>query len=187
MPKEVVREMERKMKLSVEATAKDFASVRTGRASPTLLDRITVAYYGSQLPVNQVATITTPEPRTLIINPWDKSVMAALEKSISKSNLGYVPVRDGDIIRINIPQLTEERRVELAKVVAKKSENGRIAIRNIRREAREELEARKKAKDNPVSEDEVERLEEEVKKITERYIEEIDAHKEAKEADIMEV
>ena len=113
--------------------------------------------------------------------------MAALEKSISKSNLGYVPVRDGDIIRINIPQLTEERRVELAKVVAKKSENGRIAIRNIRREAREELEARKKAKDNPVSEDEVERLEEEVKKITERYIEEIDAHKEAKEADIMEV
>jgi len=187
MSKEIVQAMEHKMKLSLEATAKEFASIRTGRASPSLLDRITVEYYGSQLPINQVATVTAPDPRMLIINPWDKSVLPAIEKAISKSDLGFVPVRDGDIIRINIPPLTEERRRELTKVVAKKAEQGKVAIRNIRREAMEELEARKKDKENPLSEDEVKRLEKEVDKITQRFIEEIDSHKEAKEADIMEV
>lgn len=187
MPKQVLAEMERKMKLSVQATAEEFSTVRTGRATPALLDRITVEYYGSQLPINQVATITVPEPRQLIINPWDKSVTGTIEKTISKSDLGFVPIKDGDIIRINVPALTEERRKEMVKVVAKKAEHGKVAIRNIRREANEELERQKKDKDNPVSEDEIERIEKEVEKVTHKFIEEIDELKEAKDKEIMEV
>lgn len=187
MPKQVLAEMERKMKLSVQATAEEFSTVRTGRATPALLDRITVEYYGSQLPINQVATITVPEPRQLIINPWDKSVTSTIEKTISKSDLGFVPIKDGDIIRINVPALTEERRKEMVKVVAKKAEHGKVAVRNIRREANEELERQKKDKDSPVSEDEIERIEKEVEKATHKFIEEIDELKEAKDKEIMEV
>ncbi len=187
MPKIVLAEMERKMKLSVQATAEEFSTVRTGRATPALLDRITVEYYGSQLPINQVATITVPEPRQLIINPWDKSVAGTIEKAISKSDLGFVPIKDGDILRINVPALTEERRKEMVKLVAKKAEHGKVAIRNIRREANEELERQKKDKENPVSEDEIERIEKEVEKVTHKFIEEIDELKDAKDKEIMEV
>ncbi|MBI3921914.1 MAG: ribosome recycling factor [Armatimonadetes bacterium] len=187
MPKQTLAEMERKMKISVHATGEEFATVRTGRASPGLLDRITVEYYGSHLPVNQVATITVPEPRQLLISPWDKSVSSTIEKAISKSDLGLMPIKDGDVIRINVPQLSEERRKEMVKLVAKKAEQGKIALRNIRRETNEELERKKKDKENPVSEDEIERIEKEVQKVTDKHVAEIDELKDAREQEILAV
>ena len=181
----VLEEAEEKMKKTVEATRREFNGIRTGRATPALLDRITVDVYGTQLPLNQVATISVPEARLLMISPWDKSTIPAIERSIMKSDLGLNPSSDGNEIRLAIPQLTEERRRDLTRVVHKKAEEGKVAIRNVRREANEELKKLRKASD--ISEDEEKRAEERVQKLTDKYISEIDRIQEIKEQEVLEV
>jgi len=181
----VLEEAEEKMKKTVEATRREFNGIRTGRATPALLDRITVDVYGTQLPLNQVATISVPEARLLMISPWDKSTIPAIERSIMKSDLGLNPSSDGNVIRLAIPQLTEERRRDLTRVVHKKAEEGKVAIRNVRREANEELKKLRKASD--ISEDEEKRAEERVQKLTDKYISEIDRIQEIKEQEVLEV
>ncbi|HIE13319.1 MAG TPA: ribosome recycling factor [Desulfotomaculum sp.] len=173
------------MKKAVEHLRKDLSTVRTGRATPALLERITVDYYGTPTPVNQVATINVPEPRLLVIQPWDKSVISNIERAIMKSDLGVNPVSDGSVIRLALPQLTQERRQELVRLVRKKAEEGRVAVRNIRRDANDELKARQK--EGGFSEDELKRMQGEVQKLTDKYIKEIDHVLSAKEKEIMEV
>ncbi|MEW6573031.1 MAG: ribosome recycling factor [Bacillota bacterium] len=173
------------MKKAVEHLRKDLSAVRTGRATPALLDRITVDYYGTPTPVNQLATVNVPEPRLLVIQPWDKSLISDIERAIMKSDLGINPVNDGSVIRLVLPQLTQERRQELVKSVRKKAEEGRVAIRNIRRDANDELKARQK--EGGFSEDELKRMQGEVQKLTDKYIKETDNVLAAKEKEIMEV
>ncbi|MEW6448508.1 MAG: ribosome recycling factor [Bacillota bacterium] len=173
------------MKKAVEHLRKDLSTVRTGRATPALLDRITVDYYGTPTPVNQLATINVPEPRLLVIQPWDKSAISDIERAIMKSDLGINPVNDGSVIRLVLPQLTQERRQELVKLVRKKAEEGRVAIRNIRRDVNDELKARQK--EGGFSEDELKRMQGEVQKLTDKYIKETDNVLAAKEKEIMEV
>lgn len=185
MISEIVTPTEDKMKKTVEVTKNDFAGLRAGRATPALLDKIIVDYYGTPTPVNQLANITVPEARLLVIQPWDKSVTPQIEKAIMKSDLGINPTSDGTVIRLAIPQLTEERRADLVKVVKKRAEEGRIAIRNIRREANEELKAAQK--DGLIAEDESKRGQEQVQKLTDKYIKIIDDMLAAKEKDIMQV
>lgn len=173
------------MKAAVAAAKRDFGAIRTGRASTSLLDRITVDYYGVATPLNQLAAISAPEPRLLAIQPWDKTQIKAIEKAILESDLGLTPTSDGSIIRIVIPQLTEERRRELVRVVRKEAEEKRVVVRNTRREANDEL--KKLEKEKQISEDESRRAQEKVQELTDRYIREIDQLLEAKEKEIMEV
>jgi len=180
-----LEEAEEKMKKTVEATRREFNGIRTGRATPALLDRITVDVYGTQLPLNQGATISVPEARLLMISPWDKGTIPAIERSIMKSDLGLNPSSDGNVIRLAIPQLTEERRRDLTRVVHRKAEEGKIAIRNVRREANEELKKLRKASD--ISEDDEKRAEERVQKLTDKYISEIERIQENKEQEVLEV
>lgn len=182
---QVIKSAREKMLRSIEATERDFATVRTGRATPALLDRVKVEYYGSELPVNQIATVTVPEARQLLISPWDKSVLPAIEKAIFASDLNLTPNSDGSVIRLEIPALTEERRRELTKLVHQKAEEGKIAIRNLRREANESLEKKQKASE--ISEDECERGKKEIQKLTDEFIAKVDELTRAKEAEIMEV
>ncbi|NMB24608.1 MAG: ribosome recycling factor [Firmicutes bacterium] len=185
MTKEVLRENERKMQGVIEATKYDFSTVRTGRANPALLDRIQAEYYGTLTPLNQMANISAPEARLLVIQPWDKSAVKDIERAILKSDLGLTPSSDGTVIRIPIPALTEERRKDLVRLVRKGAEDNRIAIRNIRREANDSL--RTLEKDGTISEDERHRAESEVQELTDKYIEQINRLLEDKEAEIMEV
>ncbi|MCL6574731.1 MULTISPECIES: ribosome recycling factor [Kyrpidia] len=173
------------MNKSLQALKKEFASVRAGRATPGLLDKVTVEYYGTSMPIHQLASITAPEPRLLVIQPWDKGALAEIEKAILKSDLGLTPTNDGQVIRLAIPQLTQERRQELARMVRKLAEESRVAIRNIRREANDEI--KKSEKDGSVSEDEGRRLQERIQGLTDRFIEEIDRLLAAKEKEITEV
>ncbi len=173
------------MAKSVEVTRHELAGVRAGRASPALLERIMVDYYGSPMPLNQIAQIQVPEARLLLIQPWDKSILPEVERAIMKSDLGLTPNNDGAVIRLVIPALTEERRRELVKVVHKKAEEERVAIRNLRREAMERI--GREQKEGRLSEDEASRLESDVQKMTDRHVAEIDALLETKERDIMEV
>jgi len=182
---DILEEVGMKMELSLEATAHELATIRTGRATPALLDKIRVEYFGSRLPLNQVATITAPEPRLLVISPWDRSVLPEIDKAISSSDLGLVPQNDGEVIRLPIPQLTEERRREMVRVVGRKAEDGKIAIRNIRREANEEL--KKKEKAGELSEDDCRRAQDEVQKLTDEFIEKMEALRKAKEEELMEM
>ncbi len=181
---EIIAEAERKMDRTVEAVERELAGVRTGRATPALLDSVKVEYYGSQLPINQLATISIPEPRLMVIAPWDPSALAAIERAIMASDLGLTPQNDGKVIRLQIPPLTEERRKELAKVVSRMAEDGRVAIRNVRREANQQLD--KLEKSGGVSEDEVESAKERVQKLTDEHIERIDQLLERKVEEIME-
>ncbi|MDK2984934.1 MAG: ribosome recycling factor [Clostridia bacterium] len=185
MVQTVLKDTEEKMKKAVEALRKDFQSIRAGRANPALLDKIQVDYYGVPTPLNQVANISAPEARLLVIQPWDKSVLGDIEKAILKSDLDLTPNNDGNIIRIAIPQLTEERRKELVKIVKKKAEEYRVVIRNIRREANDEI--KKMEKNGEISEDEMHRSQDEVQELTNQYIEKIDGVLKNKEAEIMEV
>lgn len=185
MTEELFQEAEEKMKKTVEAMRKDLASIRAGRANPALLDKVQVDYYGTMTPVNQLATISAPEPRLLVIQPWDKSVIASIEKAILKSDLNLNPSNDGNIIRIPIPQLTQERRMELVKLVKKKAEEYRVHIRNIRREANDRIKALEK--DKSISEDEAKRAQDKIQKITDSYIEQVDTVLSNKEEEIMEV
>lgn len=170
-----------KMKRAIENLQMEFTTVKTGRVSISILDTVKVEYYGSLLPINQVASISVPEPRTIEIKPWDKNVLSEIEKAILKSNLGLVPNNDGKIIRITIPLLTEERRKELIKVVGRIAEDSKISIRNIRREANDEIDK------NKVSEDETKRLKNETQKSTDNFISEIDKILSNKEKEILEV
>ncbi len=182
--RELVTKAEELMQKAIEHLKKELAAIRTGRATPALLDRITVDYYGGQTPLNQLATIGVPEPRMLVIQPWDKSALAEIERAIMKSDLGINPVNDGAVIRLVLPQPTHERRLELVKLVRKKAEEGRVAVRNIRRDTNDDLKSRQK-KDG-VSEDELKRLQEEVQKLTDKYIKEVDNVLALKEKEVME-
>jgi ribosome recycling factor len=180
-----IAEAESNMKKTVELVKKEFASLRAGRATPALLDKIMVSYYGTPTPINQLATISVPEPRLLVIQPWDKSVLPEIERAILKSDLGITPASDGTVIRLAIPQLTQERRAELVKVVKKKAEEGRVAIRNIRREINDKV--KQLQKNGEISEDELRRAQDEIQKLTDKYIKEIDLLLNSKEQEIMQI
>ncbi len=182
---DIIADAKQRMQKAIEATRHEFASLRTGRASPALLEQIRVDYYGTPTPINQLATITVPEPRLLVIQPWDKKFVKEVERAILKSELGLVPSSDGVHVRVPIPTLTEERRRELVKVAHRHAEEGRIAVRNIRREAKELLEELEEAGD--VSEDDAKRAIEELQKLTDKAIADIDALLAAKDKEIMEV
>ncbi|MBS3948240.1 MAG: ribosome recycling factor [Dethiobacter sp.] len=185
MVQEIKSMAESKMEKTVATLRRELATLRAGRATPALLDKITVEYYGSATPVSQLANISVPEPRLLVIQPWDKKTMAEIERAILKSDLGLTPNNDGSVIRLAIPQLTEERRRELVKVVKKKSEETRVAVRNIRRDVNEEL--KKSEKNGELTEDELRKLQESMQKLTDKYIEEIEKVLVTKEKEIMEV
>ena len=176
---------EDRMKKALEVLRREYSSIRAGRATTGLLDKVTVDYYGAQSPINQVANISIPEPRTIVIQPWDKKTLPAIEKAILKSDLGLTPNNDGMVIRLILPQLTQQRRQELTKLVHKGAEDSRVAIRNLRRDANEAL--KKAEKDKTASEDEVKKAQEDIQKLTDKYIKEIDQVMAAKEKEIMEV
>ena len=173
------------MEKAVDALHTELMTIRTGRASPSLIERLHVEYYGVSTPLNQVATITVPEARLLVVQAWDKSAMPAIEKAILKSELGLNPTNDGKVIRVMIPYLSEERRKELIKLVHKKVEDGHVAVRNCRRDAMESLEKMEKAKE--ISEDECKRAKEKLQKLTDGYIEKVNDTGQAKEEEVLEV
>lgn len=181
----VFEELKESMEKAINALEKSFSKVRTGRASLALLDGIRVEYYGTPTPLNQVASLSIPESRLIVISPWDNSVLGAIEKAIQKSDLGLMPNNDGKLIRLAIPSLTEERRKELVKVVRKMAEECKVKQRNVRRDANEQLKDLKK--DNEISEDDLYAFQEEVQKMTDRYIEKTDAILAAKEKEVMEI
>jgi ribosome recycling factor len=185
MGTEVIEAATEKMEKSLEAYKQELTRIRTGRASLSLLDGIKVEAYGSPMPLNQVGTVTIPESRQLVIQPWDPQLMGAIEKAILKSELGLTPVNDGKVIRINIPQLTEERRKELVKIVKKVAEEYRIAVRSHRRDAIDALKKQKKNKE--ISEDEQFKLQDAAQKETDNFIKKIDAVAAGKENEVMEV
>lgn len=185
MINDLKKSSEEKMKKTISSLKEDFQSIRAGRANTSLLDKITVDYYGQQSPINQVAGLSAPEPRMLMISPWDPKLITEIEKSILKSDLGITPSNDGKVIRLIIPQLTEERRKDLTKVVGKNSEAAKIAIRNIRRDAMDEIKKAEKSKE--ITEDDRKSNEEEIQKLTDKYIEEIDKITKAKEIELMEI
>jgi ribosome recycling factor len=180
---DLVNDARDRMAKSVEATRAEFQTVRTGRANPQLLDRIVVDYYGSPTPLNQLAGVQTPDPRSLVISPYDASALGEIEKAIQESDLGLTPSNDGKIIRLSIPQLTEERRKELVKVVRQIAEDGRVAVRNVRRDAIADIQSLAAE----VGADELHRAEEKVQKLTDDHVGQIDAALKQREADIMEV
>jgi ribosome recycling factor len=185
MIKDMINETDGRMNKTIEHLTQDLATLRAGRANPAMVDRLMVSYYGQATPLNQLANITVPEPRLLVIQPWDKSSIPEIEKAVMKSDLGINPSNDGNVIRLAVPQLTEERRKEIVKVVKKRGEEAKVAIRNIRREQNDFMKAAEK--DKVVSEDESKKGMEEVQKITDKYIKDIDSIMAAKEKDIMEV
>src|SRR6266404_5598628 len=182
---DILLEAEDKMQKTEEVVQHEFSGVRTGKASPGLVENITVEVYGSQMRIRELAGITTPEPRMLVIQPWDASTLHAIEKAIQKSNLGLNPAVDKKFIRIVLPELSQERRQEFIKIVKKMAEDGRVAIRHVRRDALEQL--KKDAKAGGVTEDQVEVAEKEVQKLTDQYIGKIDTHVEHKEKEILTV
>jgi ribosome recycling factor len=185
MPEKVIAGTKEKMTKAIQAYSRELASVRAGRASASLLDRITVDYYGAPTPVNQVAGISTPEARLLVIQPYDKTILGDIEKAILKSDLGLNPSNDGSIIRISIPQLTEERRKELVKVIKRESEEAKIAIRNIRRDANDDF--KKLEKNGEITEDAHHGYSDQIQKLTDENIVKIDQITKDKEKEIMEV
>ncbi len=182
---DVHKELEEDMKKTIDSCSNELTSVRAGRANPSLLDRISIDYYGAQTPLNQVANISAPEPRMIVVQPWDASILGDIEKSISQSDLGLNPSNDGKIIRLSIPQLTEERRVDLSKQVKKIGEDSKVALRNQRRDANDDI--KKMGKSNELNEDEVKLSEDKVQEITDKYVAKIDTLVEEKEKEIMEV
>ncbi len=179
------KDVESRMHKCVEATRNEFSSIRTGRASPALLDRLLVEAYGQPVPVKQVASISTPDSRSLVITAWDKGVVSAIRKAIEKSDLGLTPNVDGIAIRLIIPPLNEERRKDLAKVVKKKAEDGRVAVRNVRHKSHDEIRAQLKS--GEITEDDNKRMQDSLQRLTDRYVKEIDALVASKEKEIMEV
>lgn len=176
---------ERRMQKAVEALKQDVSSIRTGRANSALIERITIDYYGTPTPINQVASISVPEARLLVIQPWDRKMLIDIEKAIQKSDLGINPNNDGQVIRLAIPPLNEERRRDMVKTLHKKLDEHKVAIRNVRRDAQDKLRDREKKKE--VSEDELKRSSERLQKLTDRYIDEMDKVGKSKELEILEV
>ena len=185
MLKDEYKVFEDKMKKSIDSVAADFAAVRAGRANAAVLDRIMVDYYGSPTPIQQIASIASPDPRSLVITPWDTSAVRSIEKSIQESDLGINPSNDGKSLRLLFPQLTEERRKELTKQIAKYAEGGKVAIRNIRRDAMEKF--KKLEKSGDLTEDDLKIAEKDIQKLTDDMIKKIDALYTAKEKELMEV
>ncbi len=181
----ILAEAEATMVKTVEATKKDFLGIRTGRATPTLLDAVKVDCYGSKMPLKQLANISTPDKRLLVIQPWDKNLIKDIEKSIIKANLGLTPSIDGALIRLPIPPLTEDRRKQMVKSVKKRGEDGKVALRNIRRDAIEKLKKLEKA--GELSEDDAKRDQEKMQKITDKYSDEIDTLVSTKTEEITEI
>lgn len=182
---ESIKEANDRMSKAITVLKTEFAGIRTGRASASLLERVYVDYYGVKTPVNQLATVTAPEPQLVVIQPWDRTVIEQIEKAIQQSDLGINPTNDGNVIRLPFPPLTEERRKDLVKLIHKIAEESRIAIRNIRRDLNEHLKAAQKAGD--ISENELERALAETQKITDRFIAEIDTILEHKEKEVMAI
>jgi ribosome recycling factor len=185
MTTEVINSSEDKLKKSLEALKKDYGTLRAGRATPSLLDKVMVDYYGTPTPVNQMANVTIPEPRIIMIKPYDKGSLKEIEKAIQKSDLGLTPNSDGVAIRLTIPQPTQERRKELVKVVNKKAEECKVAMRNIRRDANEAI--KKLEKDKKITEDDRKEAQDKVQKLLDKYIKLVDSTKAAKEKEVMEV
>ena len=183
--KEVNKEFDAKMQKTIDVVMSDFASVRAGRANAGVLDRITVEYYGTPTPLNQVAAISSPDPRSLMIQPWDGSLLKAIEKAIQTSDLGINPQNDGKVIRLAFPQLTEERRKDLTKQVRKYGEEGKVALRNIRRDAMEDFKKKKKASE--LTEDDLKQLEKELQDLTDKRCKDIDELTAKKEQELMAV
>jgi ribosome recycling factor len=184
-PSEIIADCRGKMAKAVEHLRDEFSRVRTGRATPALVEKMRVDYYGSEVPLQQLAGFTVPEPRVLVIQPYDKGAMSAIEKAIQQSDLGINPSNDGQVIRLVFPALTEERRKEMVKVVKHQAEEGRVAVRNIRRHARHELEALEKAGD--LSRDELDRIEKDLEKATHEVVAEVDQLLSHKEHELLEV
>jgi ribosome recycling factor len=182
---EAIAAADPKMQRAIEAMERDFAGIRTGRASTALVERITVEYYGTQTPLNQVAGISTPDAHLIVIQPWDRSVLSAIEKAITKSDIGLTPNVDGTVVRLSVPPLTEERRHEFVKQIRRRAEAARVEVRNHRREAADAL--KKALREGDLSEDEERRELEALQRVTDRHIEAIDARVERKEAEILEV
>jgi ribosome recycling factor len=182
---ETLKDATHKMGRAVEVTREEFASVRTGRASPAILSRIVVDYYGAPTPLNQLASFSVPEPRLLVIQPYDRNAMSAMERALMQSDLGLTPSNDGNVIRLAFPPLTEERRRELTRLVRERAEEGRVAVRNVRRHAKEELE--RLEREHRISEDELARSEKELQKHTDVHVAEIDELMGHKEKELMEV
>lgn len=185
MTQELLQDAEQRMKKTREVLERELASIRTGRATPALVEDIQVDYYGTPTPLKQVATITAPEPRLLVIQPWDRGVMQQIERAIQQSNIGISPAADGALLRLPIPPLTEERRKEMARLVRTKAEEERVAMRNVRRDALEHL--RRLQREKQISEDEERRSQDALQKLTDRYTGEVDKIGKAKEAEVMEV
>jgi ribosome recycling factor len=181
----VLREAEEKMGKAVSVNREELASIRSGRAAPSLLNRINVDYYGAPTPLNQIANLSVPEPRLLVISPYDKNFVSAIEKAIQQSDLGITPNNDGSVIRLAFPQLTEDRRKELIKVAHMRAEEGRVAVRGVRRHAKQELERLKK--DAVIGEDEERSAEAVLQKLTDKHVEEVEDNLKRKEAELSEV
>lgn len=184
MPQSIKQSAEERMEKAIGTLKREFATLRAGKASPSLLDRIQVEYYGALTPLNQLANITTPDSRTLFIQPWDKSSLSEIERAIMKSDVGMTPSNDGATIRLTVPMLTEERRVELVKTAKKIAEDAKVAIRNIRRDANDSI---KKLEKSEISEDESKRFQDDIQKLTDKFIAESDKVLAAKEKEILEV
>ena len=182
---QLYKDLEERMKKAVEATRHEFAAVRTGRASAALLDHVSVEAYGSEMPLRHVANVSVPDARSLVVQPHDKSILGDVRKALEKSDLGITPNVDGNVIRLGIPPLTEERRKELVKLVHKRAEDGRVAVRNIRRDGHESI--KHSQKDSKITEDEARRANDQVQKLTDKYIGEVDSLVHGKEKEIMEV
>src|SRR3972149_5679258 len=183
MIQEVYKEIEELMKKALTALHRDFASIRTGRANASLLDSIKVSYYGNLTPINQIATVSVPESRLIVVQPWDPSALGEIEKAILKSDLGISPANDGKTIKLPIPELTEERRRELVKVVHKNAERERVSIRNARRDGNEKIKSLQKEK--KITEDDTHRAQTEIQKITDKYMERLESAVKSKEEEIL--
>jgi ribosome recycling factor len=181
----MIHSLEERMKKTIAALKTELATVRTGRASVSLLDHVSVDYYGSDMPLNQVATLSVPEPRMIMIAPWEKNMIPVIEKAILSSDLGLNPSNDGAAIRVVLPELTEERRREFVKQVRQYGEKAKVAVRNIRRDANDDV--KRQTKDEGISEDDSKRLMEQIQKVTDRYIHDIDQVVEHKEKDLLTV
>ncbi len=182
---ETLKDAEQKMRGAVSVTQDELASLRTGRANPRLLDRITVDYYGTQVPLNQLTSVSVPEPRLLVLQPFDRQAMSGIEKAIMASDLGLTPSNDGNVIRLSFPPLTEERRRDLSKLARDRGEEGRVSVRNVRRHSKETLE--RLEREHVISEDDLRRAEKELQRLTDLYVAEIDEKLEHKEQELREV
>ena len=185
MPKTVIAHCEEKMLKTIESLKKDFTNIRTGKANPAILNSVMVSYYGVPTPVSQVGSVSVPDPQSIVVKPWDKSILKDIEKAIQQANLGLNPSNDGEVVRIPIPPLNEQTRKDLAKQAKKVAEDNKVAVRNVRRDGMEQL--KKLEKDGLITEDELKRYNDQVQKLTDKYIANIDTLAKEKEQDIMSI